>query len=144
LLWTRLGFEYGTSASSGGDAYRSYTGIVELNSRLPIGEDLWLTSRLRADFRHVNGEPSQRYRIRGGMEWKTAAFDHPYSPYASVELLYDTRYGQWSRTTLKAGFETPIAADWRVEPYIALQLNKPADDINRVLGFGLTFKYYFP
>ena len=64
-------------------------------------------------------------------------------PYASAEALYDTRYDKWSRLTLKAGMETPIGGDWRVEPYLALQLNRPDDELSRVLGFGLTFKVYF-
>ena len=143
LLWARLGFEYGTSGTSGSDSYRSYTGIVELNSRFPVDGSLWLTNRLRADFRDINGEPSQRYRVRLGAEWAAMAFEHPYAPYASVETLYDTRYDKWSRVTLKAGLETPIAADWRVEPYVALQLNRPNDELKRVLGVGLTFKVYF-
>jgi hypothetical protein len=143
LLWARLGFEYGTSGSSGSDSFRSYTGIAELNSRYPLDNDVWLTGRLRADFRDINGEPSQRYRIRLGAEWDAVAFDHPYAPYASVETLYDTRYDKWSRVTLKVGVETPIAADWRVEPYLALQLNRPDESLNRVFGLGLTFKVYF-
>jgi hypothetical protein len=144
LLWSRLGFEYGTSTSSGADSFRSYTGIVELNGRFPMEGTLWLTSRLRVDLRDINGEASQRYRVRVGAEWDTVAFDHPIAPYASVETLYDTRYDKWSRLTLKAGLETPIGGDWRVEPYLALQLNKPADELKRVLGLGLTFKVYFP
>jgi len=144
LLWSRLGFEYGTSTSSGADSFRSYTGIVELNGRFPMEGTLWLTSRLRVDLRDINGEASQRYRVRVGAEWDTVAFEHPIAPYASVETLYDTRYDKWSRLTLKAGLETPIGGDWRVEPYLALQLNKPADELKRVLGLGLTFKVYFP
>jgi hypothetical protein len=143
LLWARLGYEYGTSGSGGSDAYRSDTGIVELNGRYPGEGTLWWTSRLRVDFRNINGEPSQRYRIRGGAEWDTRIADHPVAPYASVEALYDTRYEQWSRLTLKAGLETPIAAAWRIEPYLALQLNRPNDAISRVLGLGLTLKTYF-
>jgi hypothetical protein len=144
LLWSRLGFEYGTSTSSGVDSFRSYTGIVELNGRFPMEGTLWLTSRFRVDLRDINGEASQRYRVRVGAEWDTEAFDHPIAPYASVETLYDTRFDKWSRLTLKAGLETPIGGDWRVEPYLALQLNKPADELKRVLGLGLTFKVYFP
>lgn len=143
LLWTRLGFEYGTSGTSGADAFRSYTGIVELNGRFPAGDTAWLTNRVRVDFRNINGEPSQRYRLRLGAEWDLAVQDHPVAPYTSVEVLYDTRYERWSRLTLKAGLETPIGGDWRVEPYLALQMNKPAEDLSRVLAFGLTFKYYF-
>jgi hypothetical protein len=66
LLWARLGYEYGTSLSSGADSYRSNTGIVELNARYPMEGTLWLTSRLRVDFRDINGEASQRYRVRAG------------------------------------------------------------------------------
>lgn len=143
LLWARLGYEYGTSASSGADSFRSNTGIVELSARYPMEGTLWVTSRMRVDFRDINGESSQRYRLRAGAEWDTLAFEHPIAPYASVEVLYDTRYDKWSRVTLKAGLETPIGGDWRVEPYLALQLNRPDDDLSRVLGLGLTFKVYF-
>jgi hypothetical protein len=143
LLWARIGYEYGTSVGSGTDSFRSNTGIVELNGRYPMEGTLWLTSRLRVDLRDINGEASQRYRVRVGAEWHTVAFEHPIAPYASVETLYDTRYDKWSRLTLKAGLETPIGGNWRVEPYLALQLNKPDDELNRVLGLGLTFKVYF-
>jgi hypothetical protein len=143
LLWARLGYEYGTSTSSGTASFRSNTGIVELNGRYPTQGMLWLTSRLRVDLRNINGEPSQRYRVRFGAEWDTMAFEHPVAPYASVESLYDTRFDKWSRLTLKAGLETPIGGDWRVEPYLALQLDKPDDELKRVLGLGLTFKVYF-
>ncbi len=143
LLWARLGYEYGTSTSSGADSFRSNTGIVELNGRYPMEGTLWLTSRLRVDLRDINGEASQRYRVRVGAEWDAAVFEHPIAPYASVETLYDTRYDKWSRVTLKAGLETPIGGDWRIEPYLALQLNKPDDELKRVLGLGLTFKVYF-
>jgi hypothetical protein len=143
LVWTRLGFEYGTSGSPGNDSFRSYTGIVELNSRLPLQEGVWLTNRLRADFRNINGTPSQRYRVRLGAAWDQLAFEHPIAPYANVEALYDTRYEKWSRLTLKTGLETPIGGNWRVEPYLALQLNRPQQELSRVLGLGLTFKVYF-
>jgi len=143
LLWARLGYEYGTSTSSGADAYRSNTGIVELNSRYPMAGTLWLTSRLRVDFRDIDGEASQRYRVRAGAEWDTAIFEHPIAPYASAEMLYDTRYDKWSRVTLKAGLETPLGGAWRLEPYLALQLNRPNDEITRVLGLGLSLKVYF-
>jgi hypothetical protein len=143
LLWARLGFEYGTSGNSGADAFRSYTGILELNSRFPTSSALWLTGRLRADLREINGQASQRYRLRLGGEWDTALNEHPVAPYSSVEFVYDTRYDKWSRMTLKAGLETPIADTWRIEPYLALQFNKPDDELNRVLGIGVSFKVYF-
>ncbi len=143
LLWARLGYEYGTSANSGADSFRSNTGIVELNVRYPVEGTLWLTSRMRVDLRDINGEASQRYRLRVGAEWDTLAFERPIAPYTSVETLYDTRYQKWSRVTLKAGLETPIGGNWRIEPYLALQLNRPDAELSRVLGLGLSFKVYF-
>jgi hypothetical protein len=143
LLWARLGYEYGTSTRSSVDSFRSNTGIVELNARYPMEGTLWLTSRLRVDFRDINGEASKRYRVRAGAEWDTSVLEHPIAPYASIETLYDTRYDKWSRVTLKAGLETPIGGAWRLEPYLALQLNRPNDELSRVLGLGLTLKVYF-
>jgi hypothetical protein len=143
LLWARLGLEYGTSGSGGNDSFRSYSGILELNSRYPTPGPVWLTGRLRLDLRDVNGSGSQRYRLRAGAEWDTALLEHPVAPYGSIEFVYDTRYDKWSRMTLKAGLETPFADAWRIEPYLALQFNRPDDELKRVLGVGLTFKVYF-
>lgn len=143
LLWARLGFEYGTSRNSGANSFRSYTGIAELNSRFALQGTAWLTNRLRVDLRDINGASSQRYRVRLGAEWDESFNAHPFEPYASVEALYDTRYDKWSRLMLKAGVETPIGGDWRLEPYLALQLNRPAQTLSRVAALGLTFKVYF-
>lgn len=143
LFWARVGLDYGSSGHTGASDYRSYTLLGELNSRYAISDDAWLKSRLRVDLRNINGVPSQRYRARVGAEWAATAFEHRFSPYADVEVLYDTRYSRWSRTVLKSGFETATAAEWRVEPYFALQLNKPTEVASRVFGLGLTLKYYF-
>lgn len=144
LLWARVGFDYGTSFTSGPDSFRSYTGLVEMTSRFPLAAEVWLHNRLRVDFRNVNGEASRRYRVRVGLETEASAFGHPYAPYTSVETLYDTRYEKWSRLTWKLGAETPIGGAWRLEPYLAWQFNRPDDSVSRVLALGLTFKVYVP
>jgi len=143
LFWMRLGFEYGTSGSSGSDSVRSYTGIGELRSRYATSSASWLNTRLRVDLRDINGERSQRYRARLGAEWEVAFDDHPYAPYTDAEVFYDTRYDKWSRLLLRAGVETPIATDWRIEPYLALQLDRPDDATSRVWALGVTLKVYF-
>jgi hypothetical protein len=143
LLWARLGFEYGRSVGSTADNYRSYTGLAEVSGRYPLQGTLWATSRARVDLRDINGEGSQRYRLRLGAEWKAQAFEHPVDPYGSAEFVYDTRYERWSRLALKTGLETPIADNWRLEPYLELQLNKPDGTLSRVLGIGVTLKVYF-
>lgn len=143
LLWTRLGFDYGRSVGTNPSDYRSYTGLVELHARHALEGTAWLTGRARLDLRDINGTSSQRYRLRLGTEWQATAFERPVDPYASVEFVYDTRYDKWSRVALKAGLETPIAERWRLEPYLELQLNRPADELERVLGIGLAFKVYF-
>ena len=41
------------------------------------------------------------------------------------------------------GLDWAIGGDWRLEPYVVLQLNRPQDELSRVLALGLTFKVYF-
>ena len=50
----------------------------------------------------IKGEPSQPYRVRIGSEWEESWDGHPFSPYTSIEAIYDTRHEQWSRLALKA------------------------------------------
>ena len=53
--------------------------------------------------RNINGDWSERYRVRVGAEWETEAWSHPIVPYANVEIFYDTRYNKWSRALYQAG-----------------------------------------
>ena len=93
--------------------------------------------------RNINGDWSQRYRVRVGAEWETEAWKHPIVPYANAEIFYDTRYNMWSRTLYQAGVEVTTSRGWRVEPYLALQVDTPQNDTTRVFALGLVFKYYF-
>lgn len=45
-------------------------------------------------------------------------------------------------STVNQRYRARLGSDWRFEPYLALQYNKPDDDLQRVLGISMTFKVY--
>ena len=141
-LWTRIGYRYVTSFGGSGSSYQENTGLAELSSRARLGGDVWFTDRLRVDVRNINGDWSERYRVRVGVEWETEAWKHPIVPYATAEIFYDTRYDKWSRTLYQTGVEVAINRTWRVEPYLAFQVDTPQNDTTRIFAVGLVFKYY--
>ena len=141
-LWMRVGYAYGTSFNDTDNAYRSHALISELSSRFPLGSDVWLNGRARFDARSVNGEPSQRYRARLGLDWSTTMEGIALGPYADIEMYYDTRYNSWSRTLWRAGCEVVIDPRWRIEPYLAVQANSSSGVVARVVALGLALKYY--
>jgi len=139
-LWTRIGYRYVTSLGEA-SPYSEHTVLAELTSRAPLGGDVWLHNRLRVDLRNVNGEESQRYRVRLGAEGETKVWGYVIAPYGHAELFYDTRYSKWSRTLYQTGVEVVINRAWRLEPYVALQVDTPNDSTTTTFAVGFVLKY---
>jgi hypothetical protein len=93
------------------------------------------------DLRDIQGESSQRYRLRVGIEREFTANGVVFVPYAQAEAFYDTRYDSWNRQLYQFGAEVELTKQWRIEPYYARQNDtRPSDShVNRV---GLILKYY--
>ena len=143
-LWIRVGYVY---TRSNGDAertdrFRENRGVFELNGKtLPLAADLEFTGRLRLDARDRNGQDSQRYRLRLGVERIFEVGGHIVIPYVNAENFYDSRYNTWNRQLYQAGAEVEISRAWRIEPYLGLQKDSRSEpSTTRV--FGLALKYY--
>jgi hypothetical protein len=140
-LWTRIGYRYVTSLGEA-NPYNEHTALGELTVRVPLGADVWVADRTRVDLRNINGVQSQRYRARVTVEKEAKAWGHVITPYAQAELYYDTRYSKWSRVLYEAGIDFTITRAWRLEPYLALQVDTPNDSTTRTFAVGLILKYY--
>jgi hypothetical protein len=140
-LWMRIGYNYVGNYRADGDDYHEDRGILELSLRQPAVEGLTITGRLKWDLRNIDGNYSNRYRVRAGLEWATQAGGHALAPYAHVEASYDTRFDAWNRQRYQAGVEVALNSSWRIEPYVARQDDSRSSPAH-VNALGLIFKYY--
>jgi len=140
-LWTRFGYVVLGPAGSGAAGITERRGIAELTGRLLLPQQVWLVNRVRVDLRDIDGEFSQRYRLRMGVEREFTVDGVVMVPYAQAETLYDTRYLTWNRQLYQAGVEVELSKAWRVESYLARQ-NDSHSASGNVDIFGLVFKHY--
>lgn len=140
-LWVRIGYSRLGSPREPSDSKPENRGIFELHSRTQLPPSVWLFGRLRWDARDVDGQHSNRYRIRLGAEREVTWFERVAVPYVTAETYYDTRYDQWSRQEYKVGAEIAIDDRWRIEPYFARQNDKQSQPAH-VNAFGFALKYY--
>ena len=144
-LWTRFGYEIFGSPDNEGRGPTEKRVIAEMTGQAPLSltSDIWLTSRLRVDFRDIGGALSKRYRYRLGIQQEiTLSNGKSLVPYIQCEILYDTRYDSWNRRIYQAGVEIKMTHRWRIEPYYSRQFDSRSASSN-VDKFGLQVKLYW-
>lgn len=141
-LWVRAGYVVSGDLNDWDGGSITQTILIETTARLELPGQFWLVNRARVDFRDTDGESSQRYRLRLGIEREFTVCGVVMVPYAQAEIFYDTRYDVWNRQLYQAGVEIELTKHWRIEPYFARQNDSrsASGNVNRV---GLVLKTYF-
>ena len=140
-LWMRVGYARLGALRDSPDSSDENRGIFELNARHPLPPSAWIFGRFRWEARDIEGQHSNRYRIRLGAERELTWFERVAVPYVTAETFYDTRYDQWNRQEYKIGAEIAIDDRWRIEPYFARR-NDQRSEPAHVNAIGLALKYY--
>jgi hypothetical protein len=141
-LWVRAGYVVAADLDDRDDASTTHTILLETTTRLELPGEVWLVNRARVDFRDIDGETSQRYRLRVGIEREFKVCGVVMVPYAQAEIFYDTRFDSWNRQLYQAGVEIELNKRWRIEPYFARQ-NDSRSGSGNVNRIGLVLKSYF-
>jgi hypothetical protein len=139
-LWVRLG--YVVSHEFEDDGSTTQTILLEMTGRFELPWEVWLVNRERVDFRNIDGDRSQRYRVRVGIEREFTVGRVVMVPYVQAETFYDTRFDTFNRQLYQGGVEIELNKHWRIEPYIARQ-NDSRSASGNVNRFGLVLKSYF-
>jgi Protein of unknown function (DUF2490) len=141
-LWVRAGYVVSRDLDDRDDGSTTQTILLETTTRLELPAQIWLVNRARVDFRDIDGETSQRYRLRVGIEREFTVCGVVMVPYAQAEVFYDTRFDSWNRQLYQAGVEIELTKHWRIEPYFARQNDSrsASGNVNRI---GLVLKSYF-
>lgn len=103
----RAGYRYGFSLNQDDD-YNEHRIVLEQTLRLPLPAGLLLSDRNREDFRFLSGDLSVRYRNRVMLEREFAIRRFKFTPYASGEIYYDTRFQAFNRHRMIAGVQLPL------------------------------------
>jgi hypothetical protein len=103
----RAGYRYGTSLEEGGD-YQEHRVVFEQAARLPLPAKILFSDRTREELRFLSGDFSARYRNRAMLEREFAVRAYKFTPYASGEVFYDTRFRVFNRNRLTAGVQLPL------------------------------------
>lgn len=141
-LWARVGYEIFDNPDSRSGGLTERRGIVQLTAQAPLTAEIWFVSRGEIDFRDIDGEASQRYRILLCFEREIARVNGLLVvPYVRAEDLYDSRYSSWNRQIYEFGAEVGLTRNWRIEPYVARQNDSHSKSAN-VDQLGLILKYF--
>ena len=143
-FWGRIGYAIG-GIHEGLDLDQGYSEkrfVLEVSGRYPVSSSgLYAVSRIRWDARTLDGEHSDRYRVRIGAEKEFTVFNRAVVPYANAEFFYDTRFDAWSRQLYQIGVEVELIEHIRIEPYYAFQIDTGTSPTH-LDRFGLVLKYY--
>lgn len=103
----RAGYKYGFSLDNDDD-YQENRILLEQTLRVPLPAGLLLSDRNREDFRFLSGDFSVRYRNRVMLEREFAIRRFKFTPYASGEIYYDTRFDAFNRNRTIVGVQLPL------------------------------------
>jgi hypothetical protein len=141
-LWARVGYDHVFKVESGAPGTPEDRGIVSLLARGYLPAGILAEGRARADLRWIGGDYSTRYRLRLEVNREFIVRDRSITPYVQAEAFYDTRFDGWARQLYQVGAEVQLTEHFRVEPYVARQLDTlPADSGLYALGFVVRWYY---
>ena len=118
-FWMRFGVQH--SAGLGDDDSSENRLLADFNAPLTVAPGLRIIPRLRLEHRWIDGDESNRYRVRLAVEKDISLDRRGWMFYADAEDYYDDRYDAWTRQRYRAGAEVALTGAWRVEAYYAYQ-----------------------
>lgn len=135
-----VGYRYGFAP--GGDPFEEHRLLAEQTIRLALPWDVRLSLRTREDLRWLNEGFSVRIRERVKVERDFGLGDYRFTPYASAELYYDTRFDAISRGRFIIGAVFPVTPFLSVDIYGARQSDwRPRTRHVNALGLGVVFSF---
>ena len=139
-LLGRIGYRHGSATD--GRPFNENRLLTEHTFQIPLGSTgVIVEARSRQDFRWLDSGFSVRLRERLLLQRDVAIDDYKFTPYASAEVFYDTRYGQFSRYRLTLGVTLPFREHISVEPYIVRQVDWLPGVVTNALGFTFIVAY---
>jgi hypothetical protein len=139
-LWGRVGYRHANAADGG--PFQENRLLTEQTLLWPLGVGFSADFRLRQDFRWLDSGFSVRLRERLQVQRNATIGNYLFTPYASAEIYFDTRYNQIARYRLILGVSLPVHKHFQIEPYLARQVDTVGSfTITNAIGLTLTTSF---
>jgi hypothetical protein len=133
-----LGYRYLPSAN----APATNRILVVATARFPV-KSMVMSDRNRGELNFSSGGLTWRYRNRLQLEREiTIRSFHP-TPYANVEVYYDSKYQKWSSTAIDGGCQFPIRKHAEIDFYYEHQNNTGTAPNQQLNAIGLILNLHF-
>jgi hypothetical protein len=140
--WFRGRVGYRHANATDGGPFQENRLLTEQTFHLPIGLGFSVDFRTREDFRWLDTGFFMRLRERMQVQRDVTIGHYVFTPYASAEVYFDTRYNQMSRYRLQAGVSLPVAGHFQVEPYLVRQVDTVGGfTVTHAIGLVLTTSF---
>jgi Protein of unknown function (DUF2490) len=116
--------------------------VLQATSSYPLKYGVSVADRNRGELNFQSGDFYWRYRNRLTVERTFGIRSYHPTPYASVEVYYDSKYDKWSSTVLYVGCSFPIRKHAEIEPYYDHQNNTGKSPNQQINAFGLILDLY--
>jgi uncharacterized protein YqiB (DUF1249 family) len=95
------------------------TVLLVATPRFPITatSKVVISDRDRGELNFINGDLTWRYRNRLQVEREITIHSYHPTPYASVEVYYDSKFQKWGSTVIETGSQFPIPKHAEIDVY---------------------------
>lgn len=126
FLQVRIGYLYSRASKSSSNQFVEHTPTFEGTPRFYLPKHILITSRVRGDFRFVDGVFTPRLRFREKVERSFHIRRFALTPYVHAETFYDWRFHAWHRFRYAAGAEWELSRHFVLEAYYLRQRDNRA------------------
>jgi hypothetical protein len=141
-LWIRIGYDHVFKQESGPESTPEDRGILAVHGRAYLPAQTLFELRARADLRWIDGDYSQRYRLRGELNRDFTVLGVVANVFLQAECFYDTRYDGWARDLYQLGAEITLTKHFRLEPSLARQVDRLPES-SGLYAFAIVARWYY-
>ncbi len=116
--------------------------LLVATPRLPFKAGILISDRNRGELNFSNGDLTWRYRNKLMVERTIRGGSYHPTPYASVEVYYDSKFQKWSSTAIDVGWIFPIKKHIEIDAYYEHQNNTGKSPNQQIEAFGLILNLY--
>jgi hypothetical protein len=119
--------------------------LLMATPRIPINatSKVVISDRNRGEINFSNGDVTWRYRNRLQVEREITIQSYHPTPYANVEVYYDSQFQKWSSTAIQAGSQFPVHEHVEIDVYYEHQNNTGKAPNQQVNAAGLILNLHF-